>query len=268
MRIKNTDIKMVVSDFDGILLREGMTTGPSEKFYRVLDNMLDRNIGFIAASGRQYPSLKRMLSNVEKDVGFIAENGSLIVWKGKILHKVSIEKECAMRVIQELQEEQEANLYASGVYKGYVISSDEKYIGYLESAGMDIEIVPSFSDVKEGIMKITAIYKNGIPMETKERYRRKYGKVLNVVDSGNGWLDFIPKESGKGEALKYLSEVVGFSLEETVAFGDQENDITMLKAAKIGYAMETAYDYVKAVADDTCDVVEDTLWNALHEYVL
>ncbi|MBQ7943672.1 MAG: HAD family hydrolase [Lachnospiraceae bacterium] len=264
MKMKNTDIKMVVSDFDGTLLRSGMMI-PSEKFYQVLDDMLERNIGFIAASGRQYPSLRKMLSKVEKDVGFIAENGSLIIWKGEIIHQISIARECAMRLIEDLKKEQDANIYASGVYTGYITSNDKEYTDTLESAGMDIEIISSFQEVKEGMMKITAIYKDGIPEETKERYKRKYGEELCVVDSGNGWLDFMPKESGKGEALKYLAEIAGFSLEETVAFGDQENDITMLKAAKIGYAMDTAYDYVKAAADDTCRVVEDTLWDALYE---
>lgn len=264
MKMKNTDIKMVVSDFDGTLLRSGMMI-PSEKFYQVLDDMLERNIGFIAASGRQYPSLRKMLSKVEKDVGFIAENGSLIIWKGEIIHQISIARECAMRLIEDLKNEQDANIYASGVYTGYITSNDKEYTDTLESAGMDIEIISSFQEVKEGMMKITAIYKDGIPEETKERYKRKYGEELCVVDSGNGWLDFMPKESGKGEALKYLAEIAGFSLEETVAFGDQENDITMLKVAKIGYAMDTAYDYVKAVADDTCRVVEDTLWDALYE---
>lgn len=263
MKIKNTNIKIVVSDFDGTLLRAGMMI-PSEKFYDVLDDMMDKNIGFIAASGRQYPSLRKMLSKVEKDVGFIAENGSLIIWKGKIIHKISIERECAMRLIEDLKAEQEANIYASGVHTGYVISNDKEYIDNLESAGMDIEIVPTFQEVQEGMMKITAIFKNGIPDEAKERYKSKYGEELCVVDSGNGWLDFMPKESGKGPALKYLSEVVGFSLEETVAFGDQENDISMLETAKIGYAMDTAYDYVKAAADDTCGAVEDVLWDALY----
>lgn len=265
MKIKDTKIKMVVSDFDGTLLRGGMAVNPTEKFYMLLDDMLNQNIGFIAASGRQYPSLRKMLSKVENDVGFIAENGSLIVWEGKIIHKRSIEKECARSLIEDLQAEQKINLYVSGVHTGYVTSDDEAFIAALEGAGMDIERVQSFQDVQEGMMKITAIYKDGIPRDIKESYKKKYGEKLCVVDSGNGWLDFMPKESGKGEALKYLAEVAGFSLEETVAFGDQENDITMLKAAKIGYAMDTANNDVKEAADDTCSVVEDVLWNALYE---
>ena len=89
MKLENTDITMVVSDFDGTLLRENMKE-PSDKFYKVLHEMLNNEIGFIAASGRQYSNLKRMMAGVEEEIGFIAENGSLVVWKGKIVYKNSI----------------------------------------------------------------------------------------------------------------------------------------------------------------------------------
>ncbi len=267
MRIKDNEITMVVSDFDGTLLRGDMNV-PSEKFYEVLDDMLKHQIGFIAASGRQYPSLRKMMSQVEEKIGFIAENGSLVIWKGEIVHKCFIERSCAMSIIEELENEQEAEIYVSGVNTGYIVSRSEIFAKDLENAGMDIKKVDDFDDIQEDIMKISAIYRNAIPLAAKERFKAKYGQSLSVLDSGKGWLDFIPVESGKGPALKVLSEIAGFSLDNTVAFGDQENDISMLRTAKIGYAMDTAYDYVKAAADDTCKVVEDTLWDALYGHAV
>lgn len=267
MKMKNNEITMVVSDFDGTLLRGDMNV-PSDKFYEILHDMLDNQIGFIAASGRQYPSLRKMMSDVEEKIGFIAENGSLVIWKGEIVHKCSIERNCAMSIIEELEKEQEADLYVSGVNNGYITSCREPFLKALDDAGMDVVTVKDFADVKEDIMKVSAIYRNQIPNEVKERLKNKFGKEVSVLDSGKGWLDFIPKESGKGPALKVLSEIAGFSLDKTVAFGDQENDISMFQTAKIGYAMDTAYDYVKEAADDTCEIVEDTLWNALYEHAV
>lgn len=267
MRIKNSEITMVVSDFDGTLLRDDMNV-PSDKFYKVLHDMLDNKIGFIAASGRQYSSLRKMMSGVEEKIGFIAENGSLVIWKGEIVHKCSIQRECAMNIIKELKNEQDADIYVSGVNNGYITSTKEAFVMELENAGMDVETIKDFADVEEDIMKVSAIYRGEIPNEVKERLKNKFGKEVSVLDSGKGWLDFIPKESGKGPALKVLSEIAGFSLDNTVAFGDQENDISMFQTAKIGYAMDTAYDFVKKAADDTCEIVEDTLWNALYEHAV
>lgn len=264
MKIKNNEIHMVVSDFDGTLLRDDMSV-PSEKFYKVLHNMLDHQVGFIAASGRQYPSLRKMMKDVEDKIGFIAENGSLVIWKGEIVHKCSINRECAMQIIEELQKEQNMEIYVSGVNRGYIISTDDVFVTSLESAGMDIEIVDDFSEIEEDIMKVSGVYRMEIPKDAKERFRNKYGNEVCILDSGKGWLDFIPRESGKGTALQKLSKIAGFSLDKTVAFGDQENDISMFQTVKLGYAMDTAHDYVKDAADDICEKVEDTLWNAMYE---
>ncbi len=54
------------------------------------------------------------------------------------------------------------------------------------------------------------------------------------------------KNSNKGEAMKYLAETLGIPLKNTIAFGDQLNDLPMLNAAEIGVAMCNAGDKVKS----------------------
>ena len=53
----------------------------------------------------------------------------------------------------------------------------------------------------------------------------------------------------KGGALLRLAELLGIRREETMAFGDGENDISMLRMAGFGVAMENAEEHIKAVAD-------------------
>jgi len=60
----------------------------------------------------------------------------------------------------------------------------------------------------------------------------------------------------KGEALRGLCDALGIALEETIAFGDGLNDISMLRAAGLGVAMGNAVPAVKAAADEVtadCD---------------
>jgi hydroxymethylpyrimidine pyrophosphatase-like HAD family hydrolase len=57
------------------------------------------------------------------------------------------------------------------------------------------------------------------------------------------------REATKGVALKKLADYLKIPLESTMAFGDDTNDTTMLKAAGIGVAMGNAYDEVKQSAD-------------------
>ena len=55
--------------------------------------------------------------------------------------------------------------------------------------------------------------------------------------------------ASKGQALKFLADKLGISLENVLAFGDGTNDISMIKAAGIGVAMGNAADELKEAAD-------------------
>ena len=52
----------------------------------------------------------------------------------------------------------------------------------------------------------------------------------------------------KGAGLDFLSEHMGFTREQTVAFGDGENDVELVEWAGYGVAVENAHERVKAVA--------------------
>lgn len=71
----------------------------------------------------------------------------------------------------------------------------------------------------------------------------------------------------KGQAIEYVANLYGYSIEHTVAFGDGNNDIPMLKRACIGIAMGNANDLVKANADYVTDTIdEDGLYNACKQF--
>jgi HAD superfamily hydrolase (TIGR01484 family) len=62
-------------------------------------------------------------------------------------------------------------------------------------------------------------------------------------------IDVQPKGTGKATALGKLCGMLGIRKEEVVAFGDDRNDIEMLRWAGLGIAMGNAPDDVKAAAD-------------------
>ncbi len=59
------------------------------------------------------------------------------------------------------------------------------------------------------------------------------------------WLEICPTRNSKGNALRILCEKSGFDLKDVVAFGDGENDISMLEIVGKGFAMGNAIDTVK-----------------------
>lgn len=81
--------------------------------------------------------------------------------------------------------------------------------------------------------------------------------------------DIVCKGNSKQLGMDKIMERFGFTLEETMAFGDGGNDISMLRHAGIGIAMGNANDTVKASANYVTDSVdEDGIWNALKHFNL
>ena len=260
MRINGKRITTVVSDFDGTILKHGAMEPPVE-FFDVIDEATENGHLFIAASGRQYFNMYNMLNKLKQELVYICENGCLVMYQGEVLHKENIEPGLAASLIEELQARGDGTeLIVSGEKTCYVSPHDPEFADVMEQkVKYHITRLASFDELQEAPLKISIRYPEGIRKEDAEYFKKKYGEVLQVVDAGNGFLDFNPLSSGKGPALKVAAEKLGFLVEECMAFGDSENDMSMLKMAGISFAMEGAKPHVKAVADYVCDSVEDVV---------
>ena len=83
------------------------------------------------------------------------------------------------------------------------------------------------------------------------------------------FLDVIPATGGKDKGMDAMLAHFGLTPAEAMAFGDGENDLTMLCHAGIGVAMGSASDFVKARADYTTGTVdEDGVLSALRHFEL
>ncbi len=92
---------------------------------------------------------------------------------------------------------------------------------------------------------------------------------VDFFTSGPSQLEIVAKGVNKGAALVRAAAMLGIPIEETIAIGDGENDISMLRAAGLGIAMENAPDNVKAAADviaPPCD--RDGAAQAMEKYLL
>lgn len=94
---------------------------------------------------------------------------------------------------------------------------------------------------------------------------------ISVTSSISSNIELNSLDANKGAALKQLCGLLGVGLEETLAFGDGSNDLTMLSAAGTGAAMLNASDKVKAAADivteadNNCAGVAQTVYRLMPE---
>lgn len=97
----------------------------------------------------------------------------------------------------------------------------------------------------------------------------KFSGKAEMMFSSTYFFEVMPKGVSKGHALKEISQYLEIDRKDIIAFGDQENDISMLKIAGVGVAMENAVEELKDVADYiTKSNNEDGIAKFLEENIL
>ena len=83
----------------------------------------------------------------------------------------------------------------------------------------------------------------------KPKAKAAMGKNFSVYRSDPFFLEILPKGIDKAQSLERLLEVLGLTREQMIACGDGYNDLTMIKYAGLGVAMENAVLPVRNAAD-------------------
>lgn len=123
------------------------------------------------------------------------------------------------------------------------------------------------------IQKITLNFEplgNGI-YKDRDRVKKFLEKQpdIDVVCGGYHNLEFTKAGISKGSGLKELARILSIPMEQTMAAGDSENDLSILHAAAVGIAMENASPDVKEAADwITASNEEEGITKLFREWVL
>ena len=72
---------------------------------------------------------------------------------------------------------------------------------------------------------------------------------FDFIRSEKTLYEILPKGVSKGSALGKMAELLGIRKDKTIAAGDYNNDVSMIKAAGVGFAVANAVEEAKAVAD-------------------
>jgi len=219
----------------------------------VLARAREAGLHVIVATGRMVQSLRRVLEPAGVHEPLICYQGAAVVGAdGEWLLHVPIELDVAREAIAAVEVEG----YHPNVYVG-----DELYVSRLtpqSEAYAVFQQIPihEVGDVKAWLSEPpTKVVCVGDPVELDglgERMRARLGDRLWVTKSLPKFLEFATLGVSKGSALEFLSRRMGFSREQTIAFGDGENDVELVEWAGYGIAVENAHERVKAVADWIC----------------
>jgi Cof subfamily protein (haloacid dehalogenase superfamily) len=258
MLINGKEITTIISDLDGTLLGQGQSLDPA--VFSLIHSFLERGVLFVAASGRQYKNMRLLFKPVLAQVPMICENGSLIVEADETIYERNIPRELCFELLSDMFKIPGTETIVSSERNLYTLMERDAFIRYMNGfLKPNISVVKDYHDISGRMNKISIWWKNGIPAKEEKWFHERYDDRLQVVDGGNGWLDFTMAGVNKGVALRELSQLKGFSLEQALCFGDSENDISMFRECAVSYVMETAREHVKPYADYCCADVVKTL---------
>ena len=119
------------------------------------------------------------------------------------------------------------------------------------------------------ITKILVTDKNSrFISEANEDLLKKFSTELNILKSGNWYIDIANKDISKGIVLKYIAESLKISPKNIMAIGDSRNDVGMLEYANVSVAMGNAEDFVKERADYvTLSNNDDGVYEAIKKFI-
>lgn len=246
-------IKLIASDVDGTLVKDSSPYIYPE-MPEAVRQLKEKGILFCVASGRQYYSIRSMFKEVADDIAYIAENGAHIVYQGKILMITEMNREYVEGIVKLYREHRDICECIVSTPKMTLMETDNReFIELIRNGYRNrFEVVHDVLDTAEPIMKVSIYKKDGIRKLGEEEFIPLWQDKVKATMAGEEWVDFMSKDVDKGKGLHALCEHLGIQKEETIAFGDNDNDIGMLKAAGVSYAVETARESVKQIADYIC----------------
>lgn len=244
-------IKLVVSDLDGTLLPKG-SPALADEVYDTIRRLKERGIMFAVASGRTYHELKRLLRPVERDIYFISSDGALMVYKETSILEKAVPQGVLKEFFHQAQLQAVPGVLYSGKYITYYTCSCEKFPAYIhKNFNHHVLRISSPDEIPSPVFKVSVYGK------TKMDLPDVMSRQLCEVYEGGEWRDFVCPNVDKAAALRILQNQLSVLPGETLVFGDNTNDVQMLRSTPMSYAVgEAKRDAEIAARYRTDDVIQ------------
>lgn len=242
-----TQIKLIASDLDHTLLTEAGTLPPH--FYDEIRALHNQGIHFVAASGRAIYTLKPMFAPVKDCMSLVGENGAVVIRNGQIVYSKFLPKADYVRLIQHTRALDFGVPLLCALNASYIDEKHAQYAAGLRQFITELHVVPDITQLDVAVPKYTVYYPNGGLTDVYQKdYAQPLGDQFHVTVGGSEFIDIMHQEVNKGHALAELGNMLAVKPEEMVTFGDNLNDIEMLKLAGHSYIMQAATKAIEPYA--------------------
>ncbi len=257
--MKERQIKAAFFDIDGTLLSHKLKEIP-QSARKAVAALRSRGVKCLVASGRHVIEKNRLPCRDMDFDGYIGLNGQLCVdSEGELFFANPIEGEALDTVLKIFREKKICMM---------LIEKDTMYLNFVDDhvrtvqASISTPVAPLGEYTGKPIYQAIAYVEEGVEAAFADKVpgcflTRWHPSAVDVICSTGG------KEAG----IQAYLDKMGFSREETIAFGDGINDIKMLRYAGIGVCMGNGHPLAKEAADYiTADLEDDGIEKALRYF--
>lgn len=267
--------QVVAIDLDGTLLPK--TKEITKETIDYLVSLQEKGIHVIIATGRN----PKETFEISKELRCVDFNGHMICCNGQLIHcygegedleSERLHQKDAIEIARigikhhvMVSIDNDEGLYQSKNFQGWFhllqrvsksIRNTKWVFNQLKSR--HIHRIDHIEDaINKDIRKICFAGSNTNLKRLAKEIKDVYQERVDLMFVAETWLEVMVAGVSKGNALKKVSELLNIPLSQFIAFGDGENDLSMIQIAGHGVAMQNAMPSVKAVADDIAGSNDD-----------
>lgn len=255
-------VKAIFLDVDGTML-SFQTHRMTKTLVEALHTLRDKGIKLFVSTGRHKSMLGYVNSQFSFD-GYITLSGQYCYVGNQVVHHNPLSKEAVEEMLAVTEKLGCSAIFLEGeqVYTNYIEDKTRHFVKELDISMPEVrplsygaghtmyQVVSFLTQAEEHILDSNAPH---------VRYTRWHPDFLDVI----------PPVGGKDKGVEAILKQFHIQPEEAMAFGDGENDSSMLSYVGLGVAMGTASDTVKQQADYVTGTVdEDGVVTALRHFGL
>lgn len=246
--------KILFADLDGTLLNDKKTV--SKRNRAAIRRMLDEGHYLVLATGRTIESGRI----VARELGLTMPGCYMIAFNGAVLYDCSADRLLMKRslpidVVQELFERaQKAGIYIQTYNNTDIITTKHtRELDWYKSKNhlhykLSANVLDLLEEEPQKVLLIDLDRRERLERFQKRNAKWAEGKCTSFF-SCNEYLEYCPLDTSKSSGIDQLTHILNMPANCTVAVGDEENDISMIRKAYVGVAMKNAIPRTKEAAD-------------------
>jgi Cof subfamily protein (haloacid dehalogenase superfamily) len=254
-------IRLVILDLDGTLIGADMAIG--ERTRAAVRAARARGVEVAIATGRMPSSAMVYAGSLGLTAPLIGYQGALIRTMpadGRRLGRILVHTPLAAAVAQEVvawSRLRGLDPHLNHLERFIIRSDDPMLDDYSRFLGARAVLVPDYDVIDHPVTKVLAPGEERLVTSALAEARVTFAGRAMVTISDPRFLEFAAHGVSKGRAVRWLARRLGVPLEQTMAIGDQRNDLEMIAAVGHGVAMPSAPDDIRSVARYVAPPLED-----------